>query len=703
MVKSRAHVGLLAFVLLICSCSETPSPQTSAPSQFTVVSSEKDADSLDTNITEDVEPDPCESLTPASGAAWCDCQPLCCQSQEWFCSPFPGEPTFLKKQVILNVCNANNEACSYPADKDCPPPQVLFEGACQEAYECPPSAQNLDYGWQWCDLPDGSIGKQDVKCDKGQLFLSECVPCEEEICDGIDNDCDDLIDEDILTEPCVADCGEGVLVCVDGEKVCYESGPQEEICDGIDNDCDGETDEDELNTCGDCGPVPSETCNFVDDDCDGLVDEDLAKVCSTDCGTGVEVCMFGSWVGCTAKQPSQEICDGIDNDCDGAVDEELECICSVQDVGKLFPCAESPLICGQGYKSCECLDENCLEIVSTPCYANCYWLANPPGSDPNCDEYVGVALAQEDCNAFDDNCNTLIDEDLMSTCYTGPEGTLGVGICESGTLVCDMGAWGSYDQNGVFLPNVCADEVLPQDEECNGIDDDCDGEADWGEDVPETDILFVVDWSGSMVTEISAVLIALNQFSQNYALESKLNWGLIVGPRQLEVFGEQRLQLISDIAPLEDFLTEFANLGNTGMLGGNEMLLDALYIAYSNISASANINVKDLEWDQVGESIPPKDQFKVTWRPGADRVVIVFSDEFAQSFLTPKISVNDVTSACMGAPSSKLYAFSTNSFWGWGDIASACGGKYFPLTNDPTEMYNYLMEILDEVCSKSEN
>ena len=74
-------------------------------------------------------------------------------------------------------------------------------------------------------------------------------------------------------------------------------------------------------------------------------------------------------------------------------------------------------------------------------------------------------------------------------------------------------------------------EPIP--EECNGLDDDCDGVVDWGEEVPDTDVLFILDWSGSMVQEIGAVLVALNQFASQYALQDKLRWGLIVGPREI--------------------------------------------------------------------------------------------------------------------------------------------------------------------------
>jgi hypothetical protein len=38
------------------------------------------------------------------------------------------------------------------------------------------------------------------------------------------------------------------------------------------------------------------------------------------------------------------------------------------------------------------------------------------------------------------------------------------------------------------LPNICEGEIIPQEEICNGADDDCDGEVDYGEEIIDTDI-----------------------------------------------------------------------------------------------------------------------------------------------------------------------------------------------------------------------
>ena len=302
------------------------------------------------------------------------------------------------------------------------PPKVLSVGECEEFLECDPT--NYHMATVECVTWDGFAGTQDQLCDKGKIKFTDCVSlCEEEICDGIDNDCDDSIDEG------------------------------------------------QLNACGDCGFLPEETCDGVDNDCDGSTDEDLVQQCSTACGVGVEYCVAGDWVSCTAPPVQIEICDGFDNDCDGSIDEELTCECTIDHVGALFPCNESPLICGQGYKTCECADPECTEIYTTDCVAPCVYFPDP---DETCDPTVGMELEKEECNNFDDNCNQLIDEDLYAQCYTADPDTMYVGICEPGLMMCLEGSWGNYyDETQEFINGFCKDETVPQEEICNGVDDDC--------------------------------------------------------------------------------------------------------------------------------------------------------------------------------------------------------------------------------------
>ena len=564
----------------------------------------------------------------------------CIECDWYFCPPLNE---IWRREICFNVCDE--------------PPTLYSESECIQYMECDPTQYLIDN--VECITQDGYPGTQEKVCNKGLIQYTDCV-----------------------------------TAC------------EEESCNYADDDCDGEIDEGQLNNCNQCGILPPEECNGFDDDCDGETDEDLIQPCGTACGAGYEMCYEGNWISCTAPPENDEICDGLDNNCDGQIDEGLDCICTIQDVGVLFPCQDDPLICGQGYKTCECLGPDCTNLAMTECYALCYWV---PSGDPNaiCDPLIGMELNKEKCNNFDDNCNQQIDEDLYGACYTGPEGTLMVGICVPGEMTCDTGTWGSYDDNESFIPYYCKDEIVPQDEICNGLDDDCDGIADWGEDMKETDVLFIVDWSGSMGDEMDAVMIALNQFAQNFSDEEVIKWAFMRGPVAHGPYDE-RLEMIQDLTGFSDFLVSLAGMDTSmaSMSTAFEMLLDAVYISVHNITATLPQPISNFTWGlgpgmgtKVVESVPPLQNFDVSWRPSADRIIIVFSDEVPQSYLTPELSIEEVKTAVSGTPQLKLYTFSRSAGSTlWEDLANSGNGSWYKLTNNPTEMYASLMEILDEIC-----
>ena len=641
--------------------------------------------------------DPCENPDISDHEQYCLCRPQCCSNQEWWCPPNPDN-SIQSMRVVVEICNDSAEQCEFGTDPDCPPPQIIHQSECQVAFECPPGSTGDFLRWFECQLPDGRTGQQRVLCDKGRIIHGPCTLCEPEVCDAIDNDCDGNVDEDPI--PCTNECGPGIGLCINGEIVeCVNREPEEEVCNGIDDDCDALVDEGQRNACDECGPVPPDDCDGIDNDCDGSTDENLVRQCETACGLGVESCIAGRWVSCTARQPIDEECDGLDNDCDGIPDEGINCLCTIDQVGALFPCSEQPLVCGMGFKTCECLDVDCELLQMGDCKALCAHL--PPVEGQECDPRFGTPAQQEICNNFDEDCDELLDEQLTQACYTGPRDTLNVGICISGEQTCFEGQWGAADAGGVWAPDLCGGEITPQEEICNGADDNCDGEVDYGEQLRPTDILFIVDTSGSMTGEIRAVTQALSRFGQHFSAENVIHWGLIIGPTRAPSPEDPRsnlevLTMVSNISPFDQFFQRFINLDTDNFDGGLEMLMDATMLSLRNLSP-LHVDLQARTWVRGVVSVPTLDQFFIQWRQNTDRIIILFSDEDEQSYMNPEFHRNDLDAALNAAPNTKLYTFALG-FYGWDELAVSSGGRHFNLTANPAQTYNDLMSILDEIC-----
>ncbi len=186
-----------------------------------------------------------------------------------------------------------------------------------------------------CDgAPPSGYSDVDGDCDPDNDAV---YPGADEFCDGLDNDCDTEIDEDVVYRDVYADLdGDGFGDDNDTQSICDPDAPDgwaeqggdcddgldfvypgaEELCDGFDNDCAGDLADDELDgdgdgypACDDCNdlnpntnPGMEETCNGIDNDCDGDAptekdcdpdsDESLKGTCACDSGQPVH----GLWL-----------------------------------------------------------------------------------------------------------------------------------------------------------------------------------------------------------------------------------------------------------------------------------------------------------------------------------------------------------------------------------------------------------------------
>ncbi len=86
-------------------------------------------------------------------------------------------------------------------------------------------------------------------------------------------------------------------------------------------------------------------------------------------------------------------------------------------------------------------------------------------------------------------------------CYGGPSGTQDVGQCRAGVQRCQKGEWGP-----------CEDEILPEPERCDGLDNDCNHLVDDGlhDCNPEIYLVLGPELSGIIGERVRALLVSVD-------------------------------------------------------------------------------------------------------------------------------------------------------------------------------------------------
>ncbi len=342
-----------------------------------------------------------------------------------------------------------------------------------------------------CECTENQCGDFDpvVTDDDGDGYDTECdgdcddsdpdvYPGAEEICNGIDDNCDGTIDE--INRP----CGEGNCA---GTETC--SAGIWSDCSTKGNDCgiccicnsDGYDTYDEMQD-SDCSPsiCPSDGCGaddcgthifgdypeYVDNECQGLFvctqkDCDDYVTCEEDIdGDGYsESCGDCDDSDTDVYPGAEEICDGKDNDCDGTTDEGCECT-----PGETEPCGS-----GQCTGTMECIEPGY--------WGNCDTEGNDCGVCCECDESGNEDFDEEqdsDCppTPCPDGCN--IDSNPFTWDFAGDADNFCSGLFQCTQNQCDYGHECRDDDSLDGLDGDSCGAECDQNIDCTGY---CSGSA----------------------------------------------------------------------------------------------------------------------------------------------------------------------------------------------------------------------------------
>jgi hypothetical protein len=397
-------------------------------------------------------------------------------------TPGGRETTLLQGLIVVNgivtdiVCETTD---------DCLDP-------CRSAYRC---VEDLCVVGD-IDKDSDTDGFIDINCPGGtdcdddqQACGADCYPDNPspDICDGFDQDCDTLIDEDPDTIWFHDSDRDGYTNLSDRQLSCTDpdGADTEWLQTPTENDCD-----DDGNSCGaDCYPdnLAADICDGLDQDCDGLTDEDpehawyhdadldsytnnsdIRYACTdpddtesawvetpsadNDCNDDPASCGDDCYPG----NPALDICDGFDQNCNTIIDEDPDFI--------WYHDADRDGYTNDADTQITCTDPDGTDIewVQTPTINDCDDDPSVCGEDcyPN-------NPALDTCDGFDQDCDTIFDEEPDTIWYHDADGDGYTNISDT-QVRCD-------DPDGVFTnwvpdptTNDCADTDGP-DANCNGM------------------------------------------------------------------------------------------------------------------------------------------------------------------------------------------------------------------------------------------
>ncbi|MEZ4265503.1 MAG: MopE-related protein [Myxococcota bacterium] len=442
------------------------------------------------------------------------------------CGGSPTSPICVVESCNEGYVQLNDFQCAIPPDVGCQPcgsdtdclggscipvdGQNVCASPCKTDGSCPVGFQCTDIGGgvercapttescactaatagqvRGCQQKNGigtCFGVQTCAAATGWSDCTAPVPAAE-ICDGVDNDCNGVLDDGVsLGEACVnavPDVGTcpGVRICAGATGfVCQGPLPKVETCDFKDEDCDGLTDETfkfagKYTTTGHCGTCGNNCAVKIPNGVGKCGGTPSVPVCVVDtCNAGyVKIndfqCELPPEIGCQAC--------ATDANCFGGTCATLDGVKVCTQPCAAFDACPDSFECvdyGAGKKRCEPLSGSCACLDANAGQKRACSRQNASGTcfgQQTCEPDVGWGdctapiPADEICDGADNNCNGQADDNLIQgqPCQNDLPG---VGSCP-GVRLC-LGAAGFSCQG-----------PMPKVESCDFTDEDCDGATD---------------------------------------------------------------------------------------------------------------------------------------------------------------------------------------------------------------------------------
>jgi hypothetical protein len=364
---------------------------------------------------------------------------------------------------------------------DCNDASADFYPGAPETDCSDPNDYNCDGSVAYVDA-DGDLWAACVECDDSDPAVN---PAATELCNGIDDDCDGVVDPDTAADSLTwyADADADSY----GDPVVYTescAAPAGYVADS--SDCD--------DTLASVNPAGTELCNGTDDDCDGVIDPDSSADALTwyadadgdgygDASSTTVACEVPAGFGtddtdcddsdASVNPAGTELCNGIDDDCDGVIDPD-----TAYDALTWYADADADLYGNAASTTLDCSQPAGYVADDTDC--------DDARSDinPGADEICDALDEDEDCDGLADDADPSTTAASQSTWYTDADGD-GYGDVSVAATGCEQPA--SYVVDNTDCDDTRSGVHPGASEYCDALDDDedCDGLAD--DDDPSVD------------------------------------------------------------------------------------------------------------------------------------------------------------------------------------------------------------------------